>query len=1248
MERRPSAHLQATEQCAVVPTVVTYQLPLLPYEQDLIAALGISEQEYRFFVNEARRRSLTRPSGYEHIPDVQGGFIVPILINLAIGLVLTAVSALLAPKPVDNSIEQKKLADKRGRTRFNAAYGFDSAPQLATLGSRVPILFGRYVEQNESGEGVSRSGGLVVEPLTVWSRTYSNGSYQTARIGMVVGQAGIDPPSGDALMIGGQPLAYASNAHYSVWWANRNGENRLLASDLIHGEAADLPNGDVLNAPTMNGEYEHGFCMTHTPTNNAEFGVFQSIRNGGHIRAPWRVVSIPSLEDQEDDPKDRLKNERRKIAGKKGDGRWDGMPGIGRAYSVKMGVTKHNGNEYSQPTEVQVAIGDTITFKILGGELNNLDFDNSSDVTGDDLNSTIEQLRAEADDAMQLGELFLMNRSLFEVVERSDDVWTLKNIVTVRLRCVAITGANNWIGIIGTRNIEDDVIAEGGDLEPPPSHFKGANWFPLHRYSIGKFKNSRKTEVTEIGVKSQVWNQANNLCNFNSLPSPQKLIDSDKDRINIQSGTVNSYLPRTSTFVLAVRPANQAAAWDNIGEVTFAVQRRVPVDVYNYIRIFHPNLDEYMFRLLPKCSTNFRWAENGVVYCLNANSKQHMVQAPTNYGTFRLQFNADVKSLDNIFELKVYQNKGAPLSNTSPSGTVTAVSRVQSTGPAGYGGLYQGFLEQILGNLKNSGATFGTTRSANFTVVDANAGLTIVLNVKAHVEFMGEAWLAQWGTAKTWFNPTYTVVSVTKGTSKLNDIFYDTRPVTDSWYAQTAGWLGKSVTSEFRVDGINYLGEDYTYQEPPPNYTSPDGKYERWFETKGQIKEIAAYQEMSNSAERGPEHAISYVNESIQTITTPTYEDLTMLGVQIKSTRQIQQVQQIQVWLPNGIHVERLADGGTGPSNNFADFCYYLLTNERDGIGGAVSHRIIDKASFVTTAKFLRNNFWTFDAALSDTVNLRNYLTQIAPLQLCNFVVKNGKFSMSPAIPCDDSGAVNRGPIPFSAYFNDSNIIEGSYELSYLDEDARRNFKAAVKYQRRHRNAIPEERTIVVAWEEKGADSYTEEEIDLSGFCTKRGQAFAVARYMLSLRRRVDHVVKFRTIPAGLALAPGDYIRVDTVASPYASQRNGAIGPSGEVTAVQEVHDGTYHAYVFTPGSSAVVEQDITIANNTVTDPALFGSLFNVPEIQRRHNSYMVDELTLEEDGLVSITASHHPVDVLDRSKIVADVFHPEWFRVYE
>ncbi|HAX27620.1 MAG TPA: hypothetical protein DCX94_06815, partial [Alteromonas macleodii] len=115
---------------AVVIGSSIYDVPLLPYERQLIAKIGITEEEYRAFTAEVRRRGEVRPAEYDHIPDVQAGATgTAILINLAISLVLTGVSYLLTPKPKMPRAQGGGVTDLgsiTGANRFTPSRGFET------------------------------------------------------------------------------------------------------------------------------------------------------------------------------------------------------------------------------------------------------------------------------------------------------------------------------------------------------------------------------------------------------------------------------------------------------------------------------------------------------------------------------------------------------------------------------------------------------------------------------------------------------------------------------------------------------------------------------------------------------------------------------------------------------------------------------------------------------------------------------------------------------------------------------------------------------------------------------------------------------------------------------------------------------------------------------------------------------------------------------------------------------------------
>jgi hypothetical protein len=1102
---------------------------------------------------------------------------------------------------------------------------------------------------------------------------------------MVLAEAGIDtPPALDGIFIGGQPIANIYKSNYAVFWSSEPTDNRLYIGDLLYGDGS-TGNGSaagIFDCPTFSGVSQPAFSMAMSPANTTTAGCYQSLPNGGRISVNWRVVSIPEIPDTVNDPKGRLYNERRKIAGAESDHPDQGMPGLGRWYSPKCGIVAINGGSYSAASEVQVNRGDYVTYLIRGASfVGQCGFDKDSGVTADDIDSRVNGIRSATDAALQVGEVFLCNRTLLRVEQRPSHVWAPQaegggaDDMSYTLRVVDFTGYNRWIGVAGNTLISDFVTSEGGKSDNPVSDpdSKGASWYCLSKCDLGQVRSTRATEVVELGIKSQVWNKAEGLCNYNNVPAPSELVVYDDNRVNLSAGNMNKYMNRTSFFVVAVKdisnpqgnvsPGGQEISdsdglfdgFDILDGLTFAVQGNTPVDVYNFIRIQNPEKKEYEYRIIPKSSTNIiRFLDDQVpnVWVLSASAPSRIQPVSTiHYGTFQLTFNADAKPMHSLLELEELVAGDKNRINYAMSCSVSNLAYIgviggTGSGAMGGGGYEQAWMESIFGNLKphagnTSKAIFGESRVGYFSVIDGNNSF----DVRGHATVVdaGPDKLAKAGTAKVWvptswevFNSVGEVVEGERFVVTRGSVVSGGTPVPETWYGRYFGITSTNVA--FSANGIRCV-------EGPPH-----PGYERNFAWRQQAKEMSPWAEWASSCDREPEHKISYINESSSTPSVPDYFNMTCMGIKLKSLNRLVSFQQMQVWLPNGISVENLIDGTRGPSNNFADTLWYLLTTSGNALGGQISERLLDKPAFTLAAKFMANYWQRFDGSISDQVNLRSWATALAPMFLCNFVVANGKFSLVPGVPVDNSGAMIRGPVPIDAYFNDSNIIEGSFELQFLNENERQPFRAVMLYRDSEPNSLVELESVMVKWNTSAGNiPPLQEDYDMSNFCTRRSHALAAARYLLSIRRRVDHTVKFQTLPQGLALGPGDYIRLDTAASPYQSIYNVAVNENLSLLTPAQVADGTYTAFVYRQASSEVVEEQITIVNQAVTDPSLSGALLNIPDPSpTRLGVYMVEELSLSEDGIVDIVASHFPVNADLSSKIVEDILNPALFEVID
>jgi predicted phage tail protein len=257
---------------------------------------------------------------------------------------------------------------------------------------------------------------------------------------------------------------------------------------------------------------------------------------------------------------------------------------------------------------------------------------------------------------------------------------------------------------------------------------------------------------------------------------------------------------------------------------------------------------------------------------------------------------------------------------------------------------------------------------------------------------------------------------------------------------------------------------------------------------------------------------------------------------------------------------------------------------------------------------------------------------------------------MMPALPYDSNYEISLSPIAVDQIFTAGNIIEDSLQVQYIDAAQRSNFRALVSWRVTIENDLPTQASALVDWADipEGSRATTQQSFDLTDFCTNRAQALLTARFLLSVRRRITHTVSFKTVPDSLGIQPGSYIRVITAATSYNAAANGAIQDAGSLVSISTVDDGTYTALIYNPSTSDVSEKQITISGGRVTDSTVYNCLFTLLSTTVSKNVYQVEQLTLDEDGLVNVSAVEVPVDSSGASIVARDVLNDAAFRVLE
>lgn len=1347
---------------------------------------------------------------------------VSIIVSLVIGVALSAASALLAPKPQAPSKgrqgNQRQLSSRNGSDRFGTTSGFDSVNELADYAAPIPIVFARREAD---------IGGVMVSPQLVWSRCFSYGTEQGVKMLMVVGECGdadgIARPDLEGIFLGTLPLNAVWKQNFAFYWKRNTpgGAGRIRAADLAYGTRNSPSSGDLQGSddiylcPSRSSTLDTAFSGAFSPSSNATFGCYAPIANGTGYRVNFRLVPLPDGPDQEFAALLTSRLERVKITGDWGNAdlrniRGYGQKGVGREYSRYMGLTSVDGQSFAgvagdHKRLESVAVGSRATFTITGGVLpediytrreDNEDFK----ANVDDINNTTINLREQADDQLQLGTTVMIARTVWKVVGRSVAVWgqgtvgsfSPRNTQQIELECIEVFGSGNGpgtqIGYVSqlsvTRGIRTDDLGQGLYTYSNPDIAGlsiGPGFYPLMLVDFAVIRNTRPCDTTEFGLKSQVWNRANGLCNFSSLPTPREMWRADERGDSLQSGVMNTYFKRSSVFTIVLRPSGlnpstgKEYAWAALGE-QFVVQGSAPVDQYNFLRITHPSRQQYDFRFVPKNGADVRnsadtelfWLLDARINTVSMAGARLSGSYSTVYGTFtvnavgryttkgELEFAPELASGGQINNTASYINAptiiqlssmypdleagtvqatavtfqgylpttatqgregalcwelcGIPttpgqvrtatrrftLSTTrwielsftctadsyypstnpyfpnqlawrldttriavvgssgemnsndrlncvlpiSPSnqrnpygltstGVIVMVS--QTTGLQAPGGRESSFLYELLGDAE--ALPIGTVKRATFNLGTGSQSVDVELT--GTVSAAPATWVTYWGRAKTWSPTTYVPVEGTTagnwtvGTTVLHTV---TISAANPFYRATP-----TVGAYFNVSAVGQQVESVGLSS------------DRIFEENGQITDFSNYIERTTSNESSPEHSIVYVNETVgNDIGAPQYDNLTTCGLALRAGRNFQTMDQVRVWLANGTSVPRLhpSDGGAvGPSNLFPDLVYFLLTDPQAGLGGSFSTALIDKTSFANACRFLRTNKLFFNGALANPQNVREYLSQTAPYFLLNFVIANGRFALEPAIPTTSAGQISLGPVPISAMFTGGNIIEDSFRIDYLDADQRRDFMALVTWRLEHVNNFAEERTVSITWNEAGGSDLPSENFNLTDFCCSEAHAELFAKFSLSVRRRITHTVTFKTTPYGLDLAPGNYIRVSTEASPYHAANNGVVDATGVITSITPMPDAVYPVFYYDRDSGDVQEGSMAVVGGKATSPQFYDTIFTLKYAAASQGVYQVEQLTLDDQGLVEIVAAEHPVDASLVSLIAKDLVSTSTFR---
>ena len=250
---------------------------LLPYEYQLIEALGVSKEEYLEFVALQEEYKDPKAGTALDIRGVDGGATVAIVLTV-VGILFQVGAALLAPKPniPDFGADNKR---RNRQQRFSPSFGFNGAPELAAYGDPVNLVYTNK-EHNPDG-GVRAAGSLV------WSAIDNFGSAQFMQLLFVIGASRIIKLDANRTAFGSLALSEIDPSIAFLFYKDEKFGRPPRFKDKIYGSRPLFPERlrrvdeqEVcqITTPRKNeSSGTSGFSQAYSPTTSSVLGVFDPI-----------------------------------------------------------------------------------------------------------------------------------------------------------------------------------------------------------------------------------------------------------------------------------------------------------------------------------------------------------------------------------------------------------------------------------------------------------------------------------------------------------------------------------------------------------------------------------------------------------------------------------------------------------------------------------------------------------------------------------------------------------------------------------------------------------------------------------------------------------------------------------------------------------------------------------------------------------------------------------------------------------
>jgi hypothetical protein len=366
------------------------------------------------------------------------------------------------------------------------------------------------------------------------------------------------------------------------------------------------------------------------------------------------------------------------------------------------------------------------------------------------------------------------------------------------------------------------------------------------------------------------------------------------------------------------------------------------------------------------------------------------------------------------------------------------------------------------------------------------------------------------------------------------------------------------------------------------------------------------------------------------------------------------------------VFVAKAAVSGTGQvraggyANRAPDIFLDTILDGNDGIGKYSGDLFaIDLEQLARSKKFCERNKLFMDGLIAEPESWRQFWANNAPFSLLELAKIDGREALIPGVPYEKSSGKIASKetlvtVPIAALFNQGNILEGSYKEEFIDYGtSTEDVIVTIIYRDNERDgAFPRKSSVEIKLTSANEDSALRESIDASQFVTNKDQAILLGKLLCQTRRHSRRAIEFKTFPTDSYVGPSAYIYVELAQNQWDKIYSGTIGKGGELNLplADAVKDGDYQFLMYNPNSTysegagddtcpdetednkkatnTLFKSTIAVANGRAEAlRGLEGYVFVLGKVVRGRRTFRVTEVSMDEEGEVTVRAVEHPTD---------------------